>query len=191
MAVRVPINLATDPFRRDRPIIVGTIALSIALIGVLVLQAFLIYSERNQAADTRILLDRLSRQLTKVTAEQNKMDLTLGQPANSEVLEKSLFLNLLIQHKSISWTKLFADLEKVMPADVRLVNVRLPQVNAQGHVLLDMQVAAKDAGPVVEFIRRLETSPQFSNTEPLTSLPPSQTEPFVRYRVSVSYAQKL
>lgn len=191
MAIRVHINLATEPFRRDRPVIVGTIALSVALIGALVLQAFLIYSERNQAADTRVLLDRLNRQLTRVKAEQNKFDVTLNQPANAEVLEKSLFLNLLIQHKAISWTKLFADLEKVMPGDVRLVNVRLPQVNARGHVLLDMQVAAKDAAPVVEFIRRLETSPQFSNTEPLTSLPPSQTEPFVRYRVSVSYAQKL
>lgn len=191
MAIRIPVNLATEPFRRDRPVIVGTIAAGILLVFILVLQSFWIYSERNQAADTRVLLDRLTRQMRKVTAEQQKLDVTLSQPANAEVLEKSLFLNLLIQHKAISWTKLFADLEKVMPANVRLVNVRLPQVDSQGHVLLDMQVAATEPAPVVEFIRRLETSPQFSDTQPLTSLPPSQTEPYVRYRVNVSYAQKL
>jgi len=40
-------------------------------------------------------------------------------------MERSLFLNALIDRKAISWTKLFADLEKVVPYNVRLVSVRL------------------------------------------------------------------
>jgi len=96
MAIKVPVNLATEPFRRDRPIVVGTVALSILLIVALAVQISIIFSERGQAAETRILLDRVTRQLNQVTAQQQKLDLTLNQPANSEVLEKSLFLNLLI-----------------------------------------------------------------------------------------------
>src|SRR3989442_6250024 len=144
MSIRIPVNLATEPFRRDRPIIVGAVALSVVLAGVLALQGYTIWSERNQAADTRLFLDRLNRQTRTITAEQQKLDITLSQPANAEVLEQSLFLNLLINHKAISWTKLFADLENVMPVDVRLVTVRLPQVDAQSHVWLDMTVAAKE-----------------------------------------------
>ncbi len=41
------------------------------------------------------------------------------------MLERSLFLNTLIERKAISWTKIFADLEKVLPYNVRLVSVRL------------------------------------------------------------------
>src|SRR4051794_30518860 len=124
MSIRIPINLSTEPFRRDRPIIVGAVALSVLLVVVLLLQGFTIWSEREQAADTRLFIDRLNRQMHTVTAEQQKLDLTLSQPANAEVLEQSLFLNLLINHKAISWTRLFADLEKVLPSDVRLVTVR-------------------------------------------------------------------
>lgn len=191
MSIRIPVNLASEPFRRDRPIIVGAVALSLMLLGVLALQGFTIWSERNQAADTRLFLDRLNSQMRTITVEQQKLDITLNQPANAEVLEQSLFLNLLINHKAISWTKLFADLEKVMPADVRLVTVRLPQVDSQSHVWLDMTVAAKESTSILELVKRLESSPQFSDYQVLSSLPASQTEPFVRTRMSVSYAQQL
>lgn len=191
MSMRIPVNLATEPFRRARHIIVATVALSIVLLLTLAMQVLVVSSERNQAADTRLLLDRLTRQMNTVNAEQQKLDITLNQPANAEVLEQSLFLNLLIQHKAISWTKLFADLEKVMPPDVRLVTVRLPQVDSQSHVWLDMTVAAKESISILELVKRLETSPQFSDYQLLSTLPASQTEPFVRTRMSVSYAQKL
>jgi len=191
MSIRIPVNLATEPFRRDRPIIVGAIALSVVLLGVLALQGYTIWSERNQAADTRLFLDRLNRQMRTITVEQQKLDITLNQPENAEVLERSLFLNLLINHKAISWTKLFADLEKVMPADVRLVTVRLPQVDSQSHVYLDMTVAAKESTSILEVVRRLESTPQFRDPQVLSEQPASQTEPYVRTRMSVSYAQQL
>jgi hypothetical protein len=191
MSIRIPVNLATEPFRRDRPLIVGTVALSVLLVGLLAFQGYTMWSERNQATDTRLFLDRLNRQSLILTAEQQKLDITLNQPANAEVLEQSLFLNLLINHKAISWTKLFADLEKVMPSDVRLVTVRLPQVDSQSHVWLDMTVAAKESTSILELVKRLESSPQFSDYNVLSTLPASQTEPYVRTRMSVSYAQQL
>ena len=191
MAIKVPINLATEPFRRDRPVIVGAVALSLLLVAGLVIQGLVIWSERGEAADTRLLLDRLNRQENTITLEQRKFDATLNQPANALVLERSLFLNLLIQHKAISWTKLFSDLEKVMPADVRLVTVRLPQVDSQSHVWLDMTVASREILPVLDLVKKLEGSEQFSNTQIMTQMPPSQTEPFLRCRLTVSYAQKL
>ena len=191
MAIRIPVNLATEPFRRDRPLIVGAVALSAVLVLALAVQGLVIWSERKQSADIRILLDRLNRQMHTLTVEQQKLDATLGQPANAEVLERSLFLNVLIQHKAISWTKMFADLEKVLPGDVRLVTVRLPQVDSQSHVWLDMTVASKEIVPVLSLVQKLESSAQFSDAQVMTTLPPSQTEPFYRARVSVSYAQKL
>jgi len=191
VAVRIPINLASEPFRRDRPILVGSIALSVVLLITLMAQTAAILSARSQSAATQQTLDRLNLQISQVKAQQAKLDATLSRPENSEVLERSVFLNSLIERKSISWTRIFSDLEKVVPHDVRLVSVRLPQVDSQNQVQLDMVVGSDSPGPVLELLKRLEKSPQFGPTSVINSLPPSQTDKLWKYRVSVSYAQKL
>jgi type IV pilus assembly protein PilN len=114
----------------------------------------------------------------------------LRQPDNAEVLERSRFLNGLLQRKGISWTRIFDDLEKVMPHNVRLFAVR-PQVNPQNQIYLDMVVGAESGPPVVEMLKRLEAAPEFGDTYIHSTQPPSPAEPLVRYRVTVNYAQKL
>lgn len=189
--IHVPINLATDPFRRDRPILVASAAIGIALVLTLLFQIGLILSQRGQAADTRFALERVNAQLARVAAEQAKFDATLRRPENAEVLERSLFLNEIIDHKAISWTRIFADLEKVMPYNVRLVSVRLPQVDSQNRVLLDMVVGADSPAPVIQFVNRLEKSPLFDGTTVMNTTPPSQNDKLWKSRVTVNYAQKL
>jgi len=191
MAIRVPINLASQPFRRDRPALVGLTAVAVAAGLLLVFQVARIVSERHQSADMLVTIDRLSAQVRTIDAEQAKLNATLRRPENAVVLERSVFLNELIDRKAISWTKIFADLEKVMPYNVRLVSVRLPEVDSQNEVLLDMFVGAKEVPPVLEFLKRLEASPQFGPTSVINSSPPSQTDPLFRFHVSVRYAQKL
>jgi hypothetical protein len=191
MALRVPINLASDPFRRDRPLLVGSAALAVVLGLLLIYQVVAIVSERHQAADIRIAIGRQNAQLSAIAAQQAKLNATLRRPENAEVLERSLFLNTLIQRKAISWTRIFDDLEKVMPYNVRLVSVRLPEVDSNNQVLLDMVVGAKDVPPILELFKRLEGAPQFGNASVQSSAPPSQTDPFYRYHVTVTYAQKL
>jgi len=191
MAIRIPINVASEPFRRDRPMLVALSAGCVVLAILLVIAISTIASQRRQAADTRVAIDRINAQLRTVAAEQGKLDTTLRKPENAEVLERSLFLNTLIERKGISWTRIFADLEKVMPYNLRLVSVRLPEIDSQNQVLLDMVVSSKDVAPVLDLLKRMEASPQFGPTSVVNSLPPSQTDPFYRYHVTVSYAQKL
>ena len=191
MALRVPINLATEPFRRDRPMLIGSAGVAILLCALLIFQVVTIVSGHRQAADIRIAIDRESAQLRSIAAQQAKLNATLRKPENAEVLERSLFLNSLIDRKAISWTKIFADLEKVMPYNVRLVSVRLPAVDSNNQVLLDMVVGAKDVGPILDLLKHLEGSSQFGPYSVQTSTPPSQTDPFYRYHVTVSYAQRL
>jgi len=189
--MRVPINLSSDPFRRDRPILVASGVCAVLLTGLLGVLIFLIASERGRMKQTRVAVDRLSTQLRTIAAEQSKLDAVLRQPANAEVLERSLLLNTLLERKSVSWTRIFADLEKVMPYNVRLIQVRLPQINSRNEVLLDMVVGAKEPAPVIDFLKRLGDSPLFGTVYGHSSLPPTQNEPLYRYRVTVNYAQKL
>src|ERR1700674_650169 len=126
--MRVQVNLATEPFRRDRPVLVAASAVAVVLVALLGVLVFLIASERNRQTDTRAAVAKLNADLRSITEEQSRLEGTLRQPMNAEVLERSLLLNSLIQRKSISWTKLYADIESVKPDNVRLVQVRLPQI---------------------------------------------------------------
>jgi hypothetical protein len=189
--MRIQINLASEPFRRDRPMLVGSTVCGLVLVALLGVLVFLIVSERGRQTETRAAVAKLNSELRTVTAEQAKLDGTLHLPMNAEVLERSLLLNSLIQRKSISWTRLYSDIESVKPDNVRLIQVRLPQVNSRNEVTLDMELGAKDPAPVIEFLKRLESSPLFGPTNLSRQSPPTQNEPLWHFRVMVSYAQKL
>ena len=189
--VRIPINLSSEPFRRDRPMLVASGVCAVLLVALLGVQIFLIVSGRGQVKDSRLAVDQLTAQLRAITAEQTRLDETLRQPANAEVLQRSLLLNTLVERKSVSWTRIFADLEGVMPHNVRLIQVRLPQINSRNEVLLDMVVGSQAPEPVIDFLKRLQGSPLFGPATVYSSQPPSQNEPLYRYRVTVDYGQKL
>ena len=51
--------------------------------------------------------------------------------------------------------------------------------------------AADAPEPIIAFMRKLEASDVFGSVAPSGFTPPSQTNPFVRYQLTVNYAQKL
>jgi type IV pilus assembly protein PilN len=189
--MRIPINLATEPFRRDRPILIASSVCAVALLALLGVLVYLIMGERRDARDSRVAVAKLNGQLRGINSEQARLDATLRQPANAMVLERSLLLNTLVQRKSISWTKIFADLESVMPMNVRLIQVRLPQITSHSEVVLDMTVGSQEQPPVIDLLKRLQASPLFGPVAMHSSAPPTQNQPLYQYRLSVNYAQKL
>ncbi len=190
MTPRVPINLASEPFERTRLMLVTSAIAALLLIGLLALQISLTVNEQGQAAELRETIAGLKRKERALDSEQMRLEGVLRQPDNAEVLSRSRFLNDLLYAKGISWTRMFDDLEKVMPFNVRLISIR-PQAAAQNAIQLDMVVGAESAEPVVQMLVRLEGSPVFRAPLVHNRWPPSQSEPLLRYRVSVSYVQKL
>jgi len=184
------LNLASVPFRRDRPILVASAAAAVLLAATLILLVFLALSDRRQLEEARAALNRVNSQLAPIQLEQAKIDTAMRQAGNEVVLDRSVLFNTLIKRKAISWTRIFADLEKVLPPNVRLIAIR-PQVNAQDQLSLDMQVAADAPEQVIGFITQLEGSDVFGSTAVSGYAPPTQTDPFWRYRLTVNYAQKL
>jgi type IV pilus assembly protein PilN len=188
--VHIPINLASEPFRKDRPLLVASAATAVLLVVVLVMLIGIIIREREGARESRESMAQVEEQLRLVNAQHAKLEAKLRQPANAAVVDRSIFLNTLLVRKGISWTRLFEDLEKVFPGTVRLVAVR-PYLVGDNVVQLDMVVGSQAPEPVIDLLRRLENSQMFGATALLSSQPPTQNEPLYRYRVSVNYAQKL
>ncbi len=188
--MRIPLNLAREPFRRDRPMLVGSAFAALLLLITLGILISLANTERAETRDMQSMLDRVNRQLTSVRNEQAKLDASMRLPGNEVVLDRSVLINTLIRRKAISWTRIFSDLGTVLPPNVRVIGIR-PSVNAQGGLFLDMQVAADSPEAVIQFIAKLEGSDVFGSTAVSGITPPSQTNPFYRYQLSVNYAQKL
>jgi type IV pilus assembly protein PilN len=185
------LNLSSEPFRRDRPILVASAAVAVAMaitLGVLIMLAV---AGRDQAKEARANVERVETQLRALSAEQARIEAVLRKPENAEVLERNVFVNALLVRKGISWTKIFADLEEVTPYNVRLISIRLPQITSRNEIQLDMKVAAQAGAPVLQMMKRLEESPLFGPPEIYQWTPPTQSDPLFKYSVSVNYGQKL
>jgi type IV pilus assembly protein PilN len=188
--MKIPINLASQPFRRDRAMLAASIGVSLLLAATLAGLVLLALEDRAQLADVRADITRLNRQVRAAQTQQAQYDAVLRKPENAEVLDRSVFLNALLVRKGISWSRIFADLEKIVPHNVRVVQIR-PSVDARDRVFLDMQVASNDPTPTIELLKALGSSPLFSHPDIKLWQSPTQSEPLWRYRVSVEYAQKL
>lgn len=191
----VTINLATEPFRRERArnaaLVGACVVLSISLITLV----SLVFHERGRAAKLRKEIEVQRVELAKYQREQGRYRGVLGKPENADVFSESAFLNQLIARRAVSWTMVFDDLQTVLPYNVRLVSLRLPQVAAgddpsSNHIQLDMFVGAERQEAVIELLQRLEQSPRFGSAALVSQQPPAQNEPFFRYRISVPYVQK-
>lgn len=188
--MKIAVNLASQPFRRDRPMLFGSAIVAVLLLATLGLLTSIILSERTQVAGIRRDIAGLNRSIRSVSAQQANLDALLRKPENAEALERTVFLNQLLYRKGISWTKVFSDLGQTLPANVRILTLR-PFVNKENKVTLDMTVGAESPAAVIDFLKALESSPLFGAVSAPSRLPPSQSDPLFRARLTVIYAQKL
>jgi hypothetical protein len=190
------INLASQPFRAERAQMALLAGLCAALTISLIVLAVLILHARSEAFGLRQQLNTASVELKKLQSEQGRFSAVLNKPANADVFATSVFLNEVIARRGLSWTRVFRDLATVMPQNMRLLGVRLPQTAADegtgtNRVQLDMQVGTTQQDAVIGLLKSLEKSNLFGAATLVNQSPPTQNDPLYKYRVTVSYAQKL
>lgn len=188
--MKVSLNLARRPFGRNRLFYVSSGAAgALLLVAALAMIGLFIRSYRRSPELARQSA-QYQRELSELTRKQAELEAVLHRPDNALVIEKSAFLNELLYRKGISWTRTFADLEKLMPPRVRLISVQ-PQINSDNEVSLDMQVGTENREEFVEFLKGLEGSALFHDPVLHGDTPPTENQPLYRFRVSVVYDQKL
>lgn len=188
--MRVPINLASQPFRHDRALVIGSTVLAAILMVALVMLIQLARIDQKNKVESLRQLTAAQKQLAMVQKDENGVERELHKPQNKEVLEYSLLLNDILRRKGISWTRIFADLEKVVPYNVRVLQIR-PTLDSKDRVFLQMTIGADQTAQLNSFLEKLEASDVFGATTVPAKIPPSQTDPLYRYQVNVFYAQKL
>ncbi len=159
---RSDLNLSTRPFPAYRVI---NLALAIVFAVLLVISVWQAYGFIRFSSMARDIRD--DEQNVRVEAESlgkhaAELKLRLDRPEATAKLNEIEFLNSLITRKDLSWTRLFSNLEDMVPESVHLVSLR-PDVMEGGPVVLYLEVVGRSIADVSRFIEALEQSPEFEN----------------------------
>lgn len=190
------INLASQPFGRERARLVGLSAVCGLLTLFLAVLAGLIIYDRVDSSTLHRSIDASRKTLSHLQAEQARYSSVLSRPENADIFSRSVLLNEAIARRGVSWTRVFQDLGSIMPYDVRLASVRLPQApsSEQGgsnQIQLDMVVGTERPEAISGMFSRLKNSKLFGAATMVSQAPPTQNDPLYRFHVRVAYAQKL
>ena len=156
------LNLSTRPFPAYRVVNVAFASVLIVLIVLSVWQAvgFIKYSKLARSVhpeeqEARVDAESLGQRVAELGSR-------LDRPESTAKLNEIGFLNHLILRKDFSWTRLFANLEDLVPDNVHLTNLT-PNIAANGGITLHLEVRARSIADVTVFIKRIEMSPVFEN----------------------------
>jgi type IV pilus assembly protein PilN len=159
--VRLNINLATKPYQDVRRVLLqwGGLVLLLA-ICTMALVGFAVSSWR-ESRDVNTKIAALESEIAALDREQAEALAVLRLPQNSSVVETSKFLNGLIARKSFSWTRVFMQLEEIMPPKLHVVSISPELQPKTNTVEVHLTVAGTSRQAAVELVKRLEQSPSF------------------------------
>jgi len=164
--MRLDINLATHPYEDPHSF---WLRWGGALVALVILTLVLVYSALAgwyTAASDRALIRVRRQQISDREREQQNAQAMLNRPENRVVRDRSQFLNDAFERKAFSWTKVFEDLEQVMPARLHVVSIH-PQMSPDHPLMLDVVVAGESQERALELMRNMENSRHFRQTQVL------------------------
>ena len=192
LTMRVDINLATRPYEDAGPLWLRWGG-ALAVLGLFTL--ILLYSVLAgwaAARKDRSLIALREQQIAARDQERAKAEAILNLPENRSTRDRSQFLNDLFRRKAFSWTKVFEDLERVMPARLHLVSIH-PAMTPDNELEIKLVVAGESQERALELVRKMESSQRFQQTQiQQWSTQPGQTPgDNVQFDISAVYVPDL
>jgi Tfp pilus assembly protein PilN len=180
------LNLASKPFsNRIVPWALTVIILFVSLIGLLIVvqlttstrkQADLVQGQITQLKQReQVLLDAAKQVQQQFTPEQQQ-----ALPAAHELVDR----------KSFSWSRLLADLESVLPANVKVSRIAVRDVTRAGGqtvAQLDLAVFATDPSTISQMITDWQQEGVFLAEIRVQNLQKGRGEKGTEYELAVTY----
>jgi type IV pilus assembly protein PilN len=161
--MKVRLNLATKALESHRRFLAAS-----GVIGVVAGIFFLglgwhVYSVRKADEALRVKAAAIRQEMIGLEQQRNDLERFFAQPENSKLHDRSAFLNTLIDEQSLNWTQMFMDLEKILPAGVRVVSIE--PTHEKGRVTVKLTVGASSDEAKLKFLHALEESAAFTHVE--------------------------
>ena len=164
--MRIDINLASQPYEDSRRFWTywGTgLALLVIATGMLL---FLAVTGFMNARRDRQQISNLESKLAAFSQEKNHAESMLNQPQNRVIRDRSRFLNELFERKAFSWTRVFEDLERVMPAHLHVISIHpdLSTDKNENNMQIKLVVGGDTREQALDLVRKMESSKRFKQT---------------------------
>ena len=158
--MRLDINLASQPYEVARQYR-QRMTLLIAVLGLaaLGLVGYIIYQRTNTRGINRQIA-QVQQQIDMLNHEEAHARAILNKPANRGIADQSEFLNDLFARKAMSWTRIFSEMERIVPANLHVVSMK-PDYTKTNDLVVHMVVATDSRDKAVELVRRMEKSSHF------------------------------
>jgi type IV pilus assembly protein PilN len=124
-----------------------------------VLLGYIVYQRIHSRTILRQLVE-VQRQIDGLDREEAQARAILNKPANREVADQSDFLNELFARKALSWTRIFTEMERIVPPELHVVSMK-PEYTKSNDLVLHMVVATDSRDRAVELVKHLEKSNHF------------------------------
>ena len=180
------INLASKPFsNRILPWALTVIILFVSLIGLLIVVQLTTTTRRETALVEGQITQLKQREHNMLdAAQQVKQSFTPDQqqaiPAAHELVDR----------KAFSWSRLLADLESSLPANVKVTRIAVRDVNRQGDqtiAQLDMAVFTKNPSTLNDMLNAWEGDGVFHAEIRTQTLAKGRGEAGTEYELAVTY----
>lgn len=161
--MRIDINLASQPYQDSRQFWTywgtGLALLSLATL----LLVYLAATGFVRAGHDREQIAKLEAEIRAYDQEKSQAEAKMNLPQNRTMREQSRFLNDLFQRKAFSWTRVFEDLERVMPAHLHVLSIH-PDVSADNNAEIKLSVGGDSREQALDLIKKMEASKRFKQT---------------------------
>ena len=187
--MRVDINLATRPYEDARRF---WLRWGGALAGLGIFTLLLIVVTLNgwaSARKDRQMIRKYEAQVAAREQERTNAQALLNLPQNTTTRDRSQFLNDLFQRKSFSWTRVFEEMEQVMPPRLHVVSIR-PEQAPGNELAIKLVVAGDSRDRALDLVSKMEASQHFRDTyieEEISDLNGTSAGDSVQFHISALY----
>jgi type IV pilus assembly protein PilN len=188
--VRLNINLATKPYQDVRRILLQWGGLVLLLAICTMALVWTAVSSWRESRDVNAKIAQLESEIAALDRQRDEAISVLHLPQNSTVVDTSKFLNGLIVRKSFSWTRVFMQLEEIMPAGLHVLSISPDLEPKTATVEVHLTVAGTSREAAVELVKRLEKSPSFREARIVEETQDKESGNLVQFHLTAVYVPK-
>lgn len=180
------LNLATNPFRnRNLPYILALLLLAVTVAGAILSFA--------RVKDNNSRIELATSNIAEMDSEIKRLR-TAGEKASQELSpdQRALLVaaHKLVANKSFGWSRLFADLEAVLPGSVSASRIEVQNIYKDGERIkadLEFAVLSRDYPAVMDMIERMNNSGLFQAELRGQDLQKNERITFTEYTLRLIY----
>jgi type IV pilus assembly protein PilN len=172
--MKARLNLSTKPLQTHRRFLATATGVAVVAGLFFIILGWHVYSVRRADAAVREKIGKIRLEMIGMEQQRSELEQFFNRPENAKLHDRSAFLNTLIDEQSLNWTQMFMDLEKILPAGVRVISIQ-PK-HEKGIVEVKLVVGAISDDAKLKFLNALEKSSSFTrviliNEKPSTLSP--------------------